>query len=78
MYAKNIRKEFSMFSESDYIIGRVKFLRSLLNKPEIYHTDVFIKKYEIGARVNVLDELTKLIKYTRMSKRQIYNEIKGV
>ena len=78
MYAKNIRKEFSMFSESDYIIGRAKFLRGLLSKPKIYHTDVFMKKYEIGARVNILDEVTKLIKYTRISKRQIYNEIKGI
>ncbi len=56
-YTKQIRKEYSIFSQSDYYIGRKKVLKHFLAKEKIYHSDYFYNKYETIARENIKKEL---------------------
>ena len=56
-YTKQIRKEYSIFSQSDYYTGRKKVLKHFLVKERIYHSDNFYNKYETKARENIKKEL---------------------
>ncbi len=59
-YCKNIRKEYSIYTDSEYKSGRKKVLTSLLDQPSIYKTDYFCTKYEANARTNLSQELSLL------------------
>ncbi len=52
-YEKNIRKEYSHFSEEEYRKGRKIVLQKFLNRTHIYSTDFFRNKYELQARENL-------------------------
>jgi predicted metal-dependent HD superfamily phosphohydrolase len=53
IYEKNIRAEYSWVPIEAYIEGRTKVLQSFLDQPRIYLTDIFEKKYEKQARLNM-------------------------
>lgn len=60
VYAKNIRKEYSVFPDLIYNPGRRKVLKHFLEMPRIFKTDEFNKLYEKQARVNLELELLSL------------------
>jgi pantetheine-phosphate adenylyltransferase len=53
MYEAGIRKEYEWVPESEFRAGRAKILRSFLDRPCIYCTARFQKKYEEAARNNL-------------------------
>ncbi|GJL94525.1 MAG: metal-dependent hydrolase [Hyphococcus sp.] len=59
-YAKNIRKEYSVFSDEMYNLGRAKLLTDFLAQERIYLTDYFHRLYEINARENIQKEILML------------------
>jgi predicted metal-dependent HD superfamily phosphohydrolase len=59
-YNQGIRKENAHYSPSDYKKERTAFLKSLLEKPAIFLTNVFQDKYEYTAISNVKKALKKL------------------
>ncbi len=58
-YEKNIRKEYSWVPLKKYKEGRLKVLCYFLNKPNIYNTKIFRKKYEQKARNNLKRSIQK-------------------
>ncbi len=60
VYCQNIRKEYKIYSDTEYSAGRKMALSHLLNLSSIYKTDYFIKNYENNARQNLTWELTTL------------------
>ncbi|MBM9548965.1 hypothetical protein JWG40_18200 [Leptospira sp. 201903074] len=61
-YAKNIRKEYSIFSREDYQKGRIQVLDHFVENIRLFHTDFFFDKYEIKSRHNVKLEIHSLQK----------------
>lgn len=59
-YAQAIRREYEWVPETEYRAGRVKILRSFLERPFLYHTDNFRKRSEIPARANLREEIAQL------------------
>ncbi|MBT3397995.1 N-methyl-D-aspartate receptor NMDAR2C subunit [archaeon] len=59
-YCNGIRKEYSWVSEGEYRERRAAVLKGFLDRPEIYHTEYFQKKYEEQARVNLKGEIRDL------------------
>ena len=51
--SKHIREEYSHVSDTDFRIGRGKFIQKFLKRQTIYFTQYFYKKYEIQARENL-------------------------
>ena len=49
----NIRFEYQWVPKEDYVPGRIKILETLLDRPTIYQTCYFWKKYENMARLNL-------------------------
>lgn len=60
LYARNIRREYRMYSWLEYRNGRIKVLQRLLSMPHIYRTELFRDQYESRARENLERELEKL------------------
>lgn len=60
LYAKNIRREYRMYSWLEYRNGRIKVLQHFLSMPHIYRTELFRGQYELRARQNLERELEKL------------------
>jgi predicted metal-dependent HD superfamily phosphohydrolase len=60
IYRKNIRKEYHIFPNFLYHLGRKKVLKSLLNQDTIYKTEVFQQKYEAQVKINLKRELDNL------------------
>lgn len=58
--SSNIRKEYSWVSEHEFKIERTNFLNYFLNRPGIYMTSFFRKKYEEIAKENIKSYLAKL------------------
>ena len=62
-YIKNralIRKEYSMYSDRDFLLGRNEWIESMLNKKQIYYTDYCIENgFEENARKNLLVDLNE-------------------
>lgn len=56
-YTEQIREEYSIYPDFMYNTGRKKALQSFLQMEKIYKTEYFFTKYEIAARVNILNEL---------------------
>ena len=52
-----VREEFSMYSDEEWLEGRKNFLEFMLNKEQIYHTDLYLDTREAQARYNLQKEL---------------------
>ncbi|EOQ96953.1 hypothetical protein LEP1GSC195_2621 [Leptospira wolbachii serovar Codice str. CDC] len=61
-YAKNIRKEYSIFSSEDYQKGRIQVLNHFIENIRLFHTDFFFDEYEMRSRHNVKLEIHSLQK----------------
>ncbi len=59
-YAKNVRKEYSIYPDLLYNPGRKKVLNHFLAMDSIYKTNTFKKKYENSAKENLKKELLGL------------------
>lgn len=59
-YYKNIRMEYSIYSDSQYKEGRAKVLRYFLDLDKIYKTEFFHQRFESAARENLTRELKTL------------------
>lgn len=59
-YERAIRREYGHVTEEAFRNGRAKVLRSFLDRPRIYGTDVFRDRYEAAARENLARSLTAL------------------
>lgn len=59
-YYKNIRMEYSIYSDKDYSQGRKKVLNYFLNLERIYKTKFFFERFEISARENLTRELKEI------------------
>ena len=54
-YEKNIKLEYlNIYDLEEYNIGRIEFLKTLLNKKKIFRTERFFNLYENKARNNIL------------------------
>ena len=49
----NVRKEQAHVPDAIYYPAHARFLKMLLNRPRIFHTDFFYEKYEEAARQNI-------------------------
>jgi len=52
-YARNVRKEYSIYPDMIYKPGRRKVLQHFLAMPKIFKTDLFFDRYEAAARKNL-------------------------
>jgi len=52
-YERQIRKEYEWISEDDFVVGRSAILKSFLDRPKIYLTQILRTKYEVQARRNI-------------------------
>ncbi len=59
-YLQNVRKEYYLYPDFVYSIGRKKVLRLFLDLPKIYKTPHFFELYETQARHNLQQELALL------------------
>lgn len=59
-FEQQIRREYASVPESAYKSGRSQILQGLLDRPAIYQTDYFRKRYETRARANLTRLLTEL------------------
>lgn len=60
-YAAAIRAEFDWVPEAEWRTGRVRVLRSFIDRPAIYHTPELHTAWEAAARGNVARELATLV-----------------
>lgn len=60
IYARQIRKEFSIYPDLLYNPGRKKALGHFLEKDFIFQTDIFRNAFESKARANIQDEINCL------------------
>ena len=56
-YDRAIRKEYDWVRDESYRAGRVKVLRSFLDRPVIYRTELFRRQFEARARRNLLNRI---------------------
>lgn len=59
-YAAKIRKEYAWVPDEEYKAGRIKVLKSFLERPRIYFTEEAGKELEQQARANTEREITRL------------------
>lgn len=55
-----IRKEYRFADAETWAKGRIKFLTTYLDRPQIFHTEHGLKNWELPARENMLRELKTL------------------
>lgn len=60
LYCKNVRKEYSVYPDLVYNIGRKKVLNQFLEMETIFKTDYFFKNYNKQAKKNVQKEINLL------------------
>lgn len=56
-YLQNVRKEYLIYSDDVYNVGRKKVLKQFLKKERIYISEYFYERYEQQARKNIEQEL---------------------
>jgi predicted metal-dependent HD superfamily phosphohydrolase len=61
-YEKDIRLEYNWVPEPMYREGRLRVLQGFLNRPTIYNTPEFQKRFESAARVNLMGSVTRLLR----------------
>jgi predicted metal-dependent HD superfamily phosphohydrolase len=59
-YSNNIRKEYSMYIDNTYRVGRIKLLKKFLDKDHIYNTLVLRDRFESQAIKNISNEIKRL------------------
>ncbi|WP_395447111.1 hypothetical protein ACHMW7_19110 [Aminobacter sp. UC22_36] len=59
-YEDAVRREYGWVSDGDWRAGRGAVLSNFLARPRIFHTDVFVTRFEALARVNMERSLAKL------------------
>lgn len=59
-YAAAIRREFSFASDEQFAAGRGAFLKGLLSKGSIFHSEALAARLEAPARRNIAGELSRL------------------
>ncbi len=59
-YYKNVRKEYSIYPDLLYNLGRKKVLKHFLAMEKIYKTHYFYEKFEMNAKLNLQKELDLL------------------
>ncbi|KQU75765.1 hypothetical protein ASC75_17190 [Aminobacter sp. DSM 101952] len=59
-YEANVRREYAWVSEADWRAGRAAVLRNFLARPRIFHTDIFVARFEAQARENMERSLEAL------------------
>src|SRR5690606_25529794 len=59
-YAKNVRREYSMYPDFLYRPGRKKVLQHFLSMERIFKSDEFATQFEAQARINLARELREL------------------
>jgi predicted metal-dependent HD superfamily phosphohydrolase len=59
-YERQIRQEYGWVSEELFRKGRAAILQRFLDRPEIYSTDYFRRKYEAQARRNLARSVERL------------------
>ena len=59
-YEDAVRREYGWVSDADWRAGRSAVLRNFLARPRIFHTDVFVSRFEAQARANMKRSLAKL------------------
>jgi predicted metal-dependent HD superfamily phosphohydrolase len=60
VYAKQIRQEYSVWSDAEYASGRMKVLRAFLERPNLYYTDAGLSRFNSQAKLNIARELELL------------------
>ncbi|RHX78369.1 hypothetical protein EHQ05_16140 [Leptospira yasudae] len=64
-YYKNIRREYSIYTDDQYLLGRKKVLEYFLGLERIYKTEEFFRRFETQARKNLSGELNEIKKSVR-------------
>lgn len=59
-YARAIRKEYQHLSDRDYFSGRQLILTGFLQRNRIYYSDLFYRRLERQARINLTAEIDLL------------------
>lgn len=59
-YEADVRREYGWVSEADWRAGRAAVLRNFLARPRIFHTDLFVARFEAQARENMERSLEAL------------------
>jgi predicted metal-dependent HD superfamily phosphohydrolase len=59
-YTGAVRREFAHVPDALYRRGRSAFLKTMLDRPEVYLTAHFRERYEARARSNMAEELQRL------------------
>ena len=57
IYLQNVRKEYEIYNDNVYNVGRKKVLKQFLGKERIYMSEYFYERYEQQARKNIEQEL---------------------
>ncbi len=60
LYYKNVRKEYFIYPDLIYNVGRKKVLHHFLSMDSIFKTDFFYNKFEIQAKQNLQKEIELL------------------
>ncbi|GAA2823146.1 putative metal-dependent HD superfamily phosphohydrolase [Aminobacter aminovorans] len=59
-YEDAVRREYGWVRDTDWRAGRGAVLRNFLARPRIFHTDIFVDRFEAQARANIKRSLAKL------------------
>jgi predicted metal-dependent HD superfamily phosphohydrolase len=59
-FERDVRREYAVFDDGAYRMGRTRVLDSFLERPEIYRTSTFAAKFEHQARTNLSSALEAL------------------
>jgi predicted metal-dependent HD superfamily phosphohydrolase len=60
VYARSIRREYSWVSDAAYQVGRIRVLKSFLDRDRLYYTDLLFNELEALARFNIQQEIAVL------------------
>jgi len=71
-YETKIRMEYGYVPECDYRKARIRFLKMVLEKEYIYHTEFFRNKYEKKARSNIMGSIERLLNKSTLSINSIH------
>lgn len=59
-YVQAVRTEYAHLDDATFTAGRRTVLEDLLAKPRLFHTAYAFEQWEVAARANVADELSRL------------------
>lgn len=60
LYFQNVRKEYAIYSNAMYRVGRLKVLKKILSMHRIFKTAYFYQKFEQQAQENLKKEVVQL------------------